>query len=195
MRFDKASKSAPLANAIFALSAASVSLSITLAVTLAVAMPERALALPGKEEEKAKQPISFDEYKNTVSSIKIKDHMISFVELQKIIDKPDVVVLDLRSEHEYKDGHLKNAIDFGCDMSEEKLSKVIPSKDATVVVYCTNNFSPSRRLSLNNSCLPQLISLGYKNAKVLEDLWQGDWKKVEEIKKGPLWVLAPETKK
>lgn len=190
MRFDKASKAAPIAAAVFAVSALSV-----LSVSLAIALPDCALALPGKDEEKAKQPMSFDEYKNTVSSVKIKDHTISYIDLQKIIDKPDVVVLDLRSEHEYEDGHLKKAIDFGCDMSEEKLSKVIPSKDATVIVYCTNNFFPSRRLSLNNSCLPQLISLGYKNAKVLEDLWQGDWKKVEEIKKGPLWVPAPETKK
>lgn len=192
MRFDKASKAAPRALAIFAFSALTGAL---IAVQLILALPEPSPALPSQAEDKAKQPMSFDEYKNTVSAVKIKDHTISLVELQKIIDKPDVVVLDLRSEREYTDGHLKKAIDFGCDMSEEKLSKVIPSKDATVVVYCTNNFFPSRRLSLNNSCLPQLISLGYKNAKVLEDLWPGDWKKVEEIKKGPLWVPAPETKK
>lgn len=194
MRFDKASKAAPIAAAVFAFPALSV-LSVALSVALAVAMPERALAQPGKDEAKGKQPMTFDEYKSIVSSVKMSDHKISFSELQKVIDKPDLVILDLRSEREYEEGHLKKAIDFGCDMSEEKLSKVIPNKDATVVVYCTNNFFPSRRLSLNNSCLPQLISLGYKNAKVLEELWQGDWKKVEEIKKGPLWVPAPETKK
>lgn len=153
------------------------------------------LQLPALAEEKAKEPMSFDEYKSTVSSVKIKDHEISLAELQKIIDKPDVVVLDLRSEHEYQEGHLKRAVCFGCDMSEDKLAKVVPSKDATVVVYCTNNFFPSRRISLNNASLPQLVGLGYKNARVLEELWHGDWKKVEEIKKGPLWVKEPETKK
>ena len=148
---------------------------------------------PVAQEETAKpvkpvKPVSFDDYKKTVKAIDYKKYEVSLPELEKLIGKKGVYVLDLRSEREYNEGHIKGALHMGSDISEEKVARLLPNKDATAIIYCTNNFYPTRMLSLNNGCLPQFVTLGYKNVKVLQDLWQGSFDKSRDFMKGPLWV-------
>jgi hypothetical protein len=143
-----------------------------------------ATAMPTKPVK----PVSFDEYKKTVRAIDYRKYEVSLPELEKLIGKKGVYVLDLRSEREYNEGHIKGALHMGSDISEEKVSRLLPDKDATAIIYCTNNFYPSRMLSLNHGCLPQFVTLGYKNVKVLQELWQGGFDKARDFMKGPLWV-------
>jgi len=133
-------------------------------------------------------PLTFPQYQSLVSKVDLKSHTIRLGILEKLLGKPELVVLDLRSAEEYGQGHIKGAISFGADISKEKLEKFVPDKKATVVIYCTNNFFPSRRLSLNFASLPQMLSAGYANTFILEDLWQStNFSAVSKFKEGPLW--------
>lgn len=142
----------------------------------------------------AVDPVSFEEYKNTVSKIDWKDRTITFEQFQKDCLKPGVSVLDLRSEAEYKQGHIKGALLMGADIKEEKLKQLVPDKNCKIIVYCSNTFFPSRRISLNNVCLPQMIALGYANVFVLEEIWHKNFDQVEKLKQSSLWQNNSEAK-
>ncbi len=133
------------------------------------------------------KPLKFEEYKEVVNSVSIKDHTMPLDKFKQALEKPNLVILDLRSDSEYKTGHIKGALNFGADVTNERLDRLVPDKKATVVVYCTNTFMPTRRISLNFACLPQIIALGYPNVFVLEDLWSKDFKEMEKFKTSPLW--------
>lgn len=152
------------------------------------------LTMAGANPSHAVDPVSFDDYKNTVGKIDWKAHEITFEQYKKECQNPAVVVLDLRSEAEYKEGHLKGARLMGADIREEKLKKLVPNKQAKIIVYCTNTFYPSRRISLNNVCLPQFIALGYPNVFVIEDIWQKDFNRVEKLKQSSLWEKSEPAK-
>lgn len=136
------------------------------------------------------KPLAFDQYKKAVSNISIKDHTMPLEKFTKLQGKPDLVVLDLRSEREYKEGHIKGALNLGADITAERLKQLVPDKKRTIVIYCTNNFMPTRRISLTFASLPQIVALDYPNVYVLEDLWQKDFKEVDKFKTGPLWQPA-----
>ena len=63
---------------------------------------------------------------------------ISQQELLTALKAPEhnIVILDVRSEGEYNQGHVANAINISHDMVAEKLSQLAQYKDSTVVVYC-----------------------------------------------------------
>ncbi len=135
----------------------------------------------------AVDPVSFDQYKNGVQKIDWKAHEISFEQFKKESQNSGVVILDLRSEAEYKDGHFKGARLMGADIKEEKLKQLVPNKQSKIIVYCTNTFFPSRRISLNNVCLPQIIALGYPNVFVIEEIWHKDFDEISKLKQSKLW--------
>ena len=145
------------------------------------------VGIASQAQDKGEVPLTFGEYKNTVNSVNIKDHTITLEKFEKLRGKPDLVVLDLRSEHEYNQGHIKGALPFGADISKERLEKLVPNKKATIVIYCTNNIFPSRRISLNFASLPQIIDAGYTQSFVLEELYHNGFDAVDEFKKGPFW--------
>lgn len=170
----------------------SVAIGFSLAVLLSYTAPGLSAMAQQPHEQKLSdlQPIDFENYKKTVSLIDYKKHLITLSELEGLIDAGKVCVLDLRSEREYDDGHIRGAMLMGCDISEAKLSKLLPNKETKVVIYCTNNFYPSRKLSLNNACLPQFLALGYKNTLVLDELWRSGFEVPRQLKEGPFWVKS-----
>ncbi len=78
-------------------------------------------------------------------------------EAKEMIDKENVIILDVRTEEEYRQGHIKGAIlipDYEIDqLAGEKL----PDKNATILIYCRSG---------NRSKLAShlLIDMGYRNA-------------------------------
>jgi len=77
-------------------------------------------------------------------------------EAKEMIDNEDVIILDVRREEEYRQGHIEGAIlipDYELDkLAEEKL----PDKDATILVYCRSG----NRSKLSSHLL---IGMGYQN--------------------------------
>lgn len=97
-------------------------------------------------------------------------------ELAKGIDKNTVCLVDVRSEDEFKSGHIPEAI---CMPLETLLSKkeLLP-KDKTIILSCQSGFRA-------NKAFEMLAAHGYKNVKLLEggfSAWKSDGLPVNTLK-------------
>jgi len=72
----------------------------------------------------------------------------------------NIVVLDVRSEEEYKNGHLVDAINMSHNTVAEKLDQLSQYKNSTVVVYCRSG----RRAGVAEHILTEN---GFKNLRHL----------------------------
>jgi rhodanese-related sulfurtransferase len=69
-------------------------------------------------------------------------------------ENPDIILLDVRTEGEYKAEHIPGATLLPVDSLTEEAASVIPDKDAVYIVYCrSGNRSATAAL--------MLIDLGY----------------------------------
>ena len=69
---------------------------------------------------------------------------------------PQAIVLDVRTEAEYKGGHIKGAVLLPLDRLEAEALAVLPNKEAEILIYCR-----SGRRSADAGEI--LGALGYKN--------------------------------
>ena len=70
-----------------------------------------------------------------------ENRKISIEQFNDFAKDPSTIILDTRSAHAFQESHLKGAINFNfSDFTEEKLAKVIPSKETRILIYCNNNF-------------------------------------------------------
>ena len=82
---------------------------------------------------------------------------ISQQEAKQMMDSGNVLVLDVREQDEYSTGHIGGAVLLPVGtINADTASKVIPSKDATVLVYCRSG-NRSKKASAT------LAKLGYTN--------------------------------
>ena len=79
---------------------------------------------------------------------------ITATEAKALMDKGNVIVLDVRSQDEYDDGHIAGAIRLEYGEFPEKLASVLPDKDAVILVYCRSGNRSKTASSL-------LIEAGY----------------------------------
>lgn len=62
---------------------------------------------------------------------------VTIDEAKKIVDEnEDLVILDVRTQDEYDEGHIKNAILIPYNTIEENIDKIEKYKDKPVLVYC-----------------------------------------------------------
>ena len=94
---------------------------------------------------------------------------ISVAEAKALLDKGGVTFLDVRTEKEYKKGHIPGAKNVPRGKLEYDIGKDIPEKNAAVVVYCKTG---------GRSCLGTytLVRMGYKNLKSMDGGWKA-WTK------------------
>lgn len=82
--------------------------------------------------------------------------MISVREVKDLVDNLDeeenVVIIDVRTVEEYKEGHIAGSINLPLDI----ISNIDVSKDKKIIVYCRSG----RR---SNLAAIELIGLGYEN--------------------------------
>ncbi len=68
---------------------------------------------------------------------KRKTQDINFEEMKRIIkENKDVVLLDVRSRQEFKEGHLKNAINIPLYEIKKKAQIILKNKSCIIIVYC-----------------------------------------------------------
>lgn len=85
------------------------------------------------------------------------DGTINYMRAKELIINEGAILLDVRSEDEYDDGHIDGAYLLPVeDISEDKASDVIENKDTPVIVYCKSGNRSSQALEL-------LKGLGYNN--------------------------------
>ena len=94
---------------------------------------------------------------------------ISVAEAKAILDKGGVTFLDVRTEKEFKAGHIPGAKNVPRGKLEYDIGKDIPDTNAAVVVYCKTG---------GRSCLGTytLVRMGYKNLKSMDGGWKA-WTK------------------
>lgn len=89
-------------------------------------------------------------------------------EAKSIMDSSeDVVILDVREQNEYDEGHIANAILLPYTEIEDKAEEVLPDKEAVILVYCRSG----RRSKI---AAESLAGLGYTNVKEFGGII--DWK-------------------
>jgi hypothetical protein len=100
---------------------------------------------------------------------------ISARRLSALLKKKAVVLIDLRNKAEFDSAHIRGAINVPIDLlTAERLGALVPKRDATIVVYCTNNFMPTRMVALTTLGYPSIEQLGYTQVYRLEDLWSAN---------------------
>ena len=90
--------------------------------------------------------------------------MISYEQISQEVAKTlmdsetDYVILDVRTEEEFAEGHIADAILIPDYEIKEKAESILPDKNQLILVYCRSG----RRSKLAAS---ELVSLGYTNIK------------------------------
>ena len=75
-----------------------------------------------------------------ISETERKDGMYTQIDQEtakRMMDEQDVLILDVREQDEYDEGHITGAVLLSVGtISEETAASVIPEKDTIVLVYC-----------------------------------------------------------
>lgn len=121
-----------------------------------------------------------------------EDRLVSLAEFNRMAGEPGTIILDTRSAEAFAMGHIAGAVHLNfSEFTDDKLARVIPSKDTRILIYCNNNFSdnvapvPVKRapLALNVPTFVNLWGYGYENIHELSEL-------VETSDKPVNWVSA-----
>ncbi len=76
------------------------------------------------------------------------------------------VLVDVREDHEWEDGHLPGATHLSKGVIERDVEKTIPDKETPIVCYCGGGFRSA--LACDN-----LQKMGYKNVTSLDGGFRG----------------------
>jgi len=94
-------------------------------------------------------------------SIEIRE--ISYNKLEKMIKKQDdVILLDVRSNQEFKEGHLAGAINIPVFDLEKAVMPKLKDTSQTIIIYCSTGSRSKRAKEI-------LEDLGYKNVYNLKN--------------------------
>ena len=84
---------------------------------------------------------------------------ISAEQAKNIMDtEADYIIIDARTEEEFADGHIENAILIPEYEIAERAEKELPDKEQLILVYCRSG----RRSKIASE---ELVKLGYTNVK------------------------------
>ncbi len=93
---------------------------------------------------------------------------ISQEEAKKIMDSgEECIILDVREQSEYDEGHIPGAIVIPHTEIEDKAPEMLPDKDKLILVYCRSG----RRSKI---AAESLVKMGYTNVKEFGGII--DWK-------------------
>lgn len=101
-----------------------------------------------------------------------ESHRLTEDEFIRMSREPGSVILDARSRGRYNELHISGAINLSFpDITVESLNRVLPDKNARILIYCNNNFTgaerafPTKKLdaALNLSTYIALYTYGYRN--------------------------------
>lgn len=124
------------------------------------------------ENKDANTQTSSESSSETQSEAVSKD--ISIDESKKLINDGEVtLILDVRNEDEFAEGHLKNAIQIPVKELKENLSDIEKFKDELVLVYCRSGKRSAEAMDI-------LKENGFKNLVHMKDgisKWDGEVEK------------------
>ena len=132
------------------------------------------VALETSATEPPNPRIDSEEYLRTATrAIEHREaRRISEEEFIRLSRKPGVVVLDARSARKFDALHVKGAVNLNfADITVDSLNTLLPDKNATILIYCNNNFAdapdpmPAKLVAaaLNLATYTSLYTYGYRN--------------------------------
>ncbi|MBR4720161.1 MAG: rhodanese-like domain-containing protein [Clostridia bacterium] len=90
---------------------------------------------------------------------KVMYEQISAEDAKKIMDScEDCIILDVREQDEYNEGHISDAILIPYTEIDDKAEKMLPDKDKLILVYCRSG----RRSKI---AAESLVKIGFTNVK------------------------------
>ena len=102
------------------------------------------------------------------SKRRVKEISVADVK-SKLSGKNDIVLIDVREEHEWDEAHVAGAIHLSKGIIERDIEHAVPDKTAAIVLYCGGGFRSA--LAADN-----LKKMGYKNVLSMAGGWRA-WKK------------------
>lgn len=81
---------------------------------------------------------------------------INAEEAKTMMEEEEVIVVDVRTEEEYKEAHIEGAVRLTLDTIEDKAAEILPDKQAKYLVYCRSGNRSATASEL-------LRSMGYEN--------------------------------
>lgn len=81
---------------------------------------------------------------------------ISAEEAKKIMDEQSAVIVDVRTQEEYDEGHIEDAVLIPVDTIAKDAEKVLTDESAVILVYCRSG-------NRSKTASEALINLGYRN--------------------------------
>ena len=81
---------------------------------------------------------------------------ISAEEAKKMMDEQEVVIVDVRTELEYSEGHIANAVLVPNETIGDEAPAELPNKDAVLLIYCRSG-------NRSRTAANKLLKLGYQN--------------------------------
>jgi phage shock protein E len=108
-----------------------------------------------------------------------ESHRLTEDEFIRISRERGTIILDARSREKFDELHIDGAINLSFpDITIESLNRVLPDRNARILIYCNNNFTgaeqafPTKRItaSLNLSTYIPLYTYGYRNVYELGPL-------------------------
>jgi len=109
-----------------------------------------------------------DGFLNLVKDAKKRIKEESFRETKKRLDSGEKFILvDTREDSEWARGHLPGAIHLCKGVIERDIEKIVPDKEAKVVLYCGGGFRSA--LAADN-----LQRMGYRNVISMDGGWR-EW--------------------
>ena len=135
----------------------------------------------GQKPEIPNPAIDMDGYLRTAKEAAAhrESHRLTEDEFIRMSREPGTIILDARSREKFDELHISGAINLSFpDITIESLNRVLPDKNARILIYCNNNFTgaeqafPTKRItaSLNLSTYISLYTYGYRNVYELGPL-------------------------
>ena len=96
---------------------------------------------------------------------KILEGKIKYVSMDEIVqimqENENYIILDVRTEEEYNEGHIPNAICIPNETIDENVIKKLPNKNQLILIYCrSGNRSKQAAQKLLNLEYTNLIEFG-----------------------------------
>lgn len=91
------------------------------------------------------------------------------------MQKEGAVIVDVRVENQYNEGHIKGAINLPLQKIQNEISKQVPQKDTKIVLYCNSGNQSGQALKI-------LLSMGYTNVYNAQGVREYDYKLVKTEK-------------
>ena len=96
-------------------------------------------------------------------NVRYKKEKINYKELKDIMKKEKALLIDVRSQQEFKEGHLNKAINIPFYELTDNITKIAKEKNHCIIVYCQS---------------------GIRSSKVVEELKKMDYNNVYELDGG-----------